>query len=422
MWVSFAIFALESLINFRQGRLQDCQWQQNATKGDRSNGALQRPQDIQRARTKVIFRTMTAGHFMLLVLLFVKMDVAPWLWDLVGDFQTAFLPTLTNEFWRSCLFLIFCLFIYVALNLPNFIFRSMILKDDVMANIAAGWKPTWRLHDLARDNVMPTVLLFVTVSDLFYQACGFKFNKFYVPVFAAAQLMFGILYPIMTQPNTKQLSLLEPGNLNDEIHELALSAKLKLKDIYVSSGPLPKNIEDGVQTFGWPRMKYLSIHESVIDQCTEEDIKALTAQQFGCWTYGNNVRAFIASNVRCLTRPVLINADTCSQIVITQTFSMVMLFIRQKTSYTQWNFPAGMYPKIAGIVIFSLGFAPISWVWFTVQMHYMHRKNAFMAGKTFKERAQPENLADSILRQIRGYTGICFRTQHCLEQDSCCGF
>jgi STE24 endopeptidase len=64
---------------------------------------------------------------------------------------------------------------------------------------------------------------------------------------------------------------------------------------------------------------------------------------------------------------------------------MVMLFIRQKASYAQWNFPAQEYPKIAGIVIFSIGFAPISWLWFTLQMHVMHRKNTFEAGKTPKK-------------------------------------
>lgn len=58
-----------------------------------------------------------------------------------------------------------------------------------------------------------------------------------------------------------------------------------------------------------------------------------------------------------------------------------MLFIGQKTSYNQWNFPAEVYPNIAGIVIFSICFAPISWLWFTLQTHVMHRKNAFMADK-----------------------------------------
>jgi hypothetical protein len=46
----------------------------------------------------------------------------------------------------------------------------MILKDDVMADIAAPWKSMWRLRDLARDNVIPPVLLFVTVSVFFCQA------------------------------------------------------------------------------------------------------------------------------------------------------------------------------------------------------------------------------------------------------------
>ena len=156
---------------------------------------------------------------------------------------------------------------------------------------------------------------------------------------------------------------------------------MKLKNIYIGSGPLPINIEDGVQNFGWPRQNNLLIHESLIKRCTEEDIEALAAQQLGCWFYGNNIRAFFVSQVRPLAHVIAINADACFQIVISHTFSMVVIFIRQKSSYSQWNFPAEIYPKIPAIVLFSICFAPVTWLWFTLQMHYMHRKNAFLAGK-----------------------------------------
>ncbi|KAE9372220.1 hypothetical protein N431DRAFT_408305 [Stipitochalara longipes BDJ] len=364
VWAAFAIFALESCINFRQARLQDCQREQTAAAGDWNNGVLHRPQDVQRARTQVIFRTMTAGHFLLLVLLVVQTNAAPGLWVLVGDFQAAFLPSFTNELWRSCLFLFVCLFIYLALNLPNYIFRSMILNEDVTAHFTARCQSTWSLHDLAGDNVMPTVLLFVTISVLLYQVFGVQFNRSYVPVFAASQLVFCFVYPIVSQPKKNQLSLLEPGSLNDEIHQLAVRAKLKLSNICISTGPLPKDIEEGVRTLGWPRMKHLSIHESIFEQCSDDEIKALTAQKLGGWLYGNSIRAFVVSNI-----------------TITHVFSMVMLFTRQKAAYAQWNFPAEVYPTIAGIVIYSIGFAPISWAWFTLQMHVMHRKNVFMADK-----------------------------------------
>jgi len=89
-----------------------------------------------------------------------------------------------------------------------------------------------------------------------------------------------------------------------------------------------------------------------------------------------------------------INAYIPSQIVVNHVFSMVMIFTRQKATYTEWNFPAEVCPNVAAIVIYSIGFAPISWVWFTLQMHLMHRKNVFMAGKTFRERLLMR-LADS---------------------------
>ena len=302
MWAAIAIFALESLINFRQARLQDRQRERTTAERDWNDGALHRPQDLQRVRTQVAFRTMTAGHSMLLVLLVVHADVLPWLWTIVLDFQAAFLPSYTNEFWRSFLFLVSCMFIYLALNLPNYIFRSMVLNEDVMAHFTARWKSTWSLHDLARDNVMPTVLLFVTISVLLYQAVGIPFNRSYVLVFAASQLAFCFLYPIVSQLRKSQLSLLKPGSLNDEIHQLAASAKLKLSNVYISTGPIPNDIEEGVRTFGWPLMKHLSIHESVFEHCTDDDIKALTAQTFGGWLYGNNIRAFVVSNVCCVAR------------------------------------------------------------------------------------------------------------------------
>jgi hypothetical protein len=72
---------------------------------------------------------------------------------------------------------------------------------------------------------------------------------------------------------------------------------------------------------------------------------------------------------------------------------MVMIFMSQKSIYTQWNFPTETYPKIAGLVIYSLCFTPTWWTWFTLQAHYMHRKNAFMAGKTSLH-DKNENLAN----------------------------
>jgi len=300
VWAAVAIFALESLINFRQARLQDRQREQTASEGAWNNGALHRPQDLQRARTQVVFRTMTSGHFMLLVLLVVQTDGFPWLWAVAGQFQAAF--SLADEFSRSVLFLFFCSLIYLALNLPNYIFRSMILNEDMMLNFASRWKSTWALHDLARDNVMPTVLLIVTISVLYYQALGVQFNRSYILVFAAAQLVFCFVYPIVSQPKKSQLSLLKPGSLSDEIHQLAVRAKLKLSNIYLCTGPLPKDIEEGVRTFGWPLTKHLSIHESVFEQYTDDDIKALTAQTFGGWLYGNNIRAFVIFNVCRVTR------------------------------------------------------------------------------------------------------------------------
>jgi STE24 endopeptidase len=375
-WAAFAIFALESLINFRQAHLQYVQRHQSPTSGDES--AVQR---LQRARATVILRTMKASHSMLLVLLFVNMDVGPWLWDLVGDVQITFLPSFTNEFWRSCLFLASCLFIYVAWSGPNIIIRSMTLREGVRESFAAHRGSTWRLHELTGDNVVPTVLLFVTLSVLFCQVLQINFNQHYVKIFAAAQLEFVLIYPVVNQPKKENLLLMKPGNLKDEIHNIAAGAKLKLKNIYIGSGPLPTDIEDGVQNFGWPRQNNLLIHESLIKRCTEEDIKALAAQQLGCWFYANNIRSFIVSQVRALARVISINADACFQIVITHTFSMVMIFISQKSSYSQWNFPAGVYPKIPAIVIFSICLAPVTWLWFTLQMHYMHRKNTFLAGK-----------------------------------------
>ncbi len=319
---------------------------------------------------------------MLLVLLFVKLDVGPWLWDLVGEFQITFLPSFTNEFWRSCLFLASCLLIYFAWSGPNLIVRSMTLREDVRESFAARWASTWRLHELAGDNVVPTVLLFVTLSVLFCQALQINFNKNYVEIFAAAQLAFVLIYPVVNQPKKENLLLMKPGNLNDEIHNLAAGAELKLKNIYICSDPLPTNIEDGVQNFGWPRQNNLLNHESLINKCTEEDIKALAAQPLGCLFYGNSVRAFFVSQVRPLARVTTINADACFQIVITYTFSMVMNFVRQKSSYSQWNFPAEVYPRTPAIVIFSICFAHVTWLWFTLQRHYMHRKNTFLAGKT----------------------------------------
>lgn len=309
VWAALGIFAVEALINFRQARLND-RHRQETSKGDWNNdGAVQNPEDFRRARLILHFRTTTASHSMLMVLLFAMFDVAPRLWALMGNIQTLLPPFFGSEFWRSCLFLLSCCAIYLAVHAPNFAWLSVILKENVWAEFVAQFKSTWKLHELAGDNVIPSVLLVITASILIYQAIGIQFTRSYVLLFGASQLTFGIFYPILNQPKKKYLSLLESGNLKDEIDKLALSAKVKLRNIYIGTGPLPKDFEDGVQTFGWPLHKHLSIHESVIEECTTEDIKALTAQQFGCWKAFNNMRASFFSHVRLRSLPPLIRSE-----------------------------------------------------------------------------------------------------------------
>ena len=312
VWGASAIFALEFLISIRQARLNNRQAREIASQVD---GSAQKLQDIKLAKVKLSFRNAIAASFMFLVILFIQFDLAPWLWASVGNFQTKFLPSFTNEFWRSGLFVIACVFIYSGLNLWTLTFRWMILKEDIDRTFASRWNSTLRLHEAARGNAMSTALLFMTVVVLCSQASGLKLADHYV--LFAAQVSFVVGYPIAIRPRQKHLSLMEPGTLKDSLTDLSLTfcrtfaqknnlkpkqtPKLKLENIYISDGPMPKDIEDGVQTFGWwPRTKSLVLHRSVLEQCTTQEIMALTANQLGCWTFANNLRVFCIAQVSLL--------------------------------------------------------------------------------------------------------------------------
>ena len=83
----------------------------------------------------------------------------------------------------------------------------------------------------------------------------------------------------------------------------------------------------------------------------------------GSWKYSNGFRIF------CI-----------SQMYFNVAWTYLSLFANERTNYEAFGFK-NEYPRMAAIIIFTIGFAPFMAAVFGVQINYMGHKNNFIAGE-----------------------------------------
>lgn len=213
----------------------------------------------------------------------MALDAVPWLWRVVGSYQTKYLPSLGSEFWRSSLFLFACGLIYMAFErLVSFI-KPWWLMDSPTLESRSTRRWDQVISDITKGKPMPAVLMTFCFDILLFKAVSWKMQG--TPFFFLTMAQINsvvILYPIYLQYRIGQQSPMEPGTLKDAIEESAAEIKFPLKSINVTTGPL-ESLDQGVQVLGWPRKSKIAIHESILDNFNDQEIMGFLLSRFGDW-------------------------------------------------------------------------------------------------------------------------------------------
>jgi hypothetical protein len=296
----------------------------------------------------------------------IGLDAVPALWRFVVEKENKLLERtnlshlfISHDFDRSAMFIICCYIAFLLINIPTYLYRILVLKERVIRDFYSPKNHNWVVRDMAKGRPVSAVMFFTGICAWEFKIFGLKFDGNYVIGVGLCQLLFVILYPIFTQPKRKSLSIMGPGRTKDAIEEVAATAKFPLKNTYIIDDQGGQNI----QAFGLPRKKCIGIPKTMIEESTTDDIIGLTAHAMGSWKYSNGFRIF------CM-----------GQLYFNLTWTYLVLFSDERTNYTAFGFK-NEYPRMAAIVIFVVGFAPLIAAILGLNINYMGRKNDFIAGE-----------------------------------------
>jgi Zn-dependent protease with chaperone function len=234
-----------------------------------------------------------------------------------------------------------------------------MLKEQVIKDFYGKKNRNWIMRDIGQGRPVYGVLMFTGMCALEFQIFELKFDRNYIRIGAALQALFIALYPMLMQPKTKTLSVLEPGSFNDAIQEVAAAAKFPLKTTYIIDD---EHVET-VQVFGLPKRKYIAIPKTLLESSAQDEITALTAHAMGSWKHDNVLRMFVVR-----------------QVYFTWTWIYVALFCNERTNYEEFGF-VNEYPRLAAIAIFTVAFAPFMVFYFRFCGNMGDHTNVYLAGK-----------------------------------------
>lgn len=180
------------------------------------------------------FRICRLFYWTIQIIAVISLDALPKLWSFVANEQRKLSQTwISDDFDRSILFLICLSLALTIIDLPPVLYQKLVLTETAVQDFwtGAGWnRGTALLHDIANGRAVRPVLVFTMIGAVLCKLFGLGFNGLYVLSFGVLQLAFAILYPILTQPKTKTLSVMESGSTRDVIQQMASEAKFPLKN------------------------------------------------------------------------------------------------------------------------------------------------------------------------------------------------
>jgi hypothetical protein len=230
-------------------------------------------------------------------------ELVPWLWISVGQLQTAFLPAMSTrmtDFTQCLLFFVACGLIYFPLHFLDAAQYFCFIGESFFKDTFRTFTPKQIIHNMANGRPVYIVLFLAILTTVVTKPFSARITPVILPAITTLQLLFIILYSLVSQPRQRTLTALEDEVLVEAMTELATAAKFPLKNIYVSNAPLSDaDIEEqGVYVCGWPRKTRIVVNKRMLSEFSPEDNLALLSRALGVWKASISLRSFYMSQVR----------------------------------------------------------------------------------------------------------------------------
>ncbi|KAJ2484486.1 zinc metalloprotease [Coemansia sp. RSA 2320] len=304
-------------------------------------------------------------------------DLTPWMWNVVGDaMQTHVGLGPEYEISRSIAFFVVATLISTVLSLPFDLYSTFVVEKKHGFN-----KQTAGLFfsDMAKT-LMLTFLLGSPILALFLWVIGKTGSQFYLyawALLAAVQLLIIIIYPTFIQPLFNKYEPLPEGELRTAIEALASRLGFPLKKLYVVDGS-KRSSHSNAYVFGFFKSKRIVVFDTLIEQCTTEEIVAIIGHELGHWKKNHVLRMLAAVQIQTF--------------VIFFAFSH---FVGEQAMYK--GFGMDTMPILIGFIFFQYLYQPLDSV-LTFANNVLSRMHEFEADEFSKKLGYGKQLASSLIK------------------------
>merc|ERR1719329_1949612 len=130
------------------------------------------------------------------------------------------------------------------------------------------------------------------------------------------------IYPNVIAPLFNDFDPLKDGILKEKIEDLAASLDFPLKKLFVVDGS-KRSSHSNAYMYGFCKNKRIVLFDTLIKQCTEDEIVAILGHELGHWKMGHTVKNMIMSQAQ-----------------IFLTFYALSFFVGNETMFNSFGFAA----------------------------------------------------------------------------------
>ncbi|KAI9506001.1 peptidase family M48-domain-containing protein [Coemansia spiralis] len=304
-------------------------------------------------------------------------DMIPTLWAAVGTAMETYLGFGAEyEITQSVLFFLVATIISSLLSMPFTLYSTFVVEKKHGFNkqtIGLFISDTLKSFALGAAFGGPLIAAFLWIVA----KTGSQFYIYAWALMAAAQVLFILIYPTIIQPLFNKFDPLPEGELRTEIEKLASRLNFPLKKLYVVDGSKRSGHSNAYVT-GFFNSKKIVVFDTLIEQCTTEEIVAIIGHELGHWKKNHLFRMLLAAQVHIFT-----------------IFFAFGLFIGEEAMYT--SFGMDTMPTMIGFIFFQYLYEPLASILQFV-LNLLSRLHEFDADAFSKKLGYGEPLASGLIK------------------------
>lgn len=274
-------------------------------------------------------------------------NVPAYFWRIVEEFLINYGYSYAQspvkfEIYSSLGFLTLLTLLSTVTSLPFSLYSTFVIEERHGFN-----KQTFGLFvtDTIKGLFVGALFGFPIISGIIYIILKTGANfYFYLWLFIlVVQLLMVAIYPTLIQPLFNKFTPLEDGTLRSKINALASKIKYPLTKIFVIDGS-KRSSHSNAYLYGFFKNKRIVIYDTLLKQCTEDEICAVIGHELGHWKCSHVLKMLVIGQIHIFA--------------LFYTFSLVVHYQPLYTAFGFTNISVAI-PVIVGFIFFQYIISPI---------------------------------------------------------------